>query len=118
MYNIQFLVFSTVGPEATQLISWDGNSCRPEMPLVLRGHFAEGDGEHYVCLQANEDFIQERLFFTDSLQPEDDHHSCLTDDYALVDDAMSVRSAVNVQEYEEETHFQQAHVLDDHVSVQ
>ena len=34
MYNIQFLVFSTVGPEAMQLISWDGNSRRPEMPLV------------------------------------------------------------------------------------
>ena len=56
MYNIQFLVFSTVGPEAMQLISWDGNSCRPEMPLVLLGHFTEGYGEHYVCLQANEDY--------------------------------------------------------------
>jgi len=65
-------VFSNLGPQATQLISWEETVRNFAMPLILLGHFAEGGGEHYVCLQApTENFITKRLFVMDSLPPDD-----------------------------------------------
>ena len=48
LYNVDFTVISSLGPSATTIIS-------PLQSLPLDsfhiGHFAEGDGEHYVKLQ-------------------------------------------------------------------
>ena len=48
LYNVEFIVISSLGPSATAIIS-------PLRSLPLYsfhiGHFAEGDGEHYVKLQ-------------------------------------------------------------------
>ena len=47
IFNIQIVVYSTLGAMATQTIS-PTNGC-PIVTFYL-GHFAEGAGEHYVCL--------------------------------------------------------------------
>ena len=44
VFQIQIIVFSTLGPTATQIIS-PANGGDPLCTLHL-GHFAEGDGEH------------------------------------------------------------------------
>lgn len=49
IFNVQFLVVSKLGVEATTLISKSGCS-REGLPLLILGHFAEGHGEHYVSL--------------------------------------------------------------------
>jgi len=78
------------------------------MALLLLGHFAEGGGEHYVCLQAHEDFIQDRLTQMDSLQLEAaDHciqHFCRTDDDIVIHpigDNSSDHIAVDTEEEEQ-----------------
>ena len=48
VFQIQIVVFLTLGPRATQVISL-ANGGDPLCTLHL-GHFAEGDGEHYVSL--------------------------------------------------------------------
>ena len=48
-FNIEILVVSSLGPHATAVIA-------------QLGHFAEGDGEHYVCVgdfQSDEQSIEE-----------------------------------------------------------
>ena len=47
VFNIQIVVYSTLGTLATQTISPMNGS--PIATFYL-GHFAEGAGEHYVCL--------------------------------------------------------------------
>ena len=47
VFNIQIVIYSTLGTMATQTISPTNSS--PIATFYL-GHFAEGAGEHYVCL--------------------------------------------------------------------
>ena len=52
IYNIQFRFSPPYAPGHTaNLQSWDGNLRNPELPLFLLGHFAEGGGQHYVCIK-------------------------------------------------------------------
>lgn len=44
-----FLIVSTLGLDATCVISKSGDYCE-SLPLLVLGHFAEGQGEHYVSL--------------------------------------------------------------------
>ena len=57
LFNVEFIVISFLGPAATTVIS-------PQNPVPMSsfyiGHFAEGDGEHYVALQ-NDAMWQERM---------------------------------------------------------
>ena len=58
MFNVQFLVVSTLGVDATSIISPSGNFCEG-LPVLAIGHFAEGHGEHYVSLDGPTDpYIQ------------------------------------------------------------
>lgn len=55
LYNVQFIVYSSLGVEATTII----------YPIIgvavatfhLR-HFAEGEGEHYVCFEEHDKVIE------------------------------------------------------------
>ena len=47
LFNVEILVVSSLGPDAATVIS--PISTHPTARLLL-GHFAEGVGEHYVCL--------------------------------------------------------------------
>jgi hypothetical protein len=50
-YNVQFVVLSSLGEEATRLISPNMNSSYDDsLPTAFLGHFAEGQGTHYVGL--------------------------------------------------------------------
>ncbi|KAJ8298715.1 hypothetical protein KUTeg_022775, partial [Tegillarca granosa] len=51
MYNMQIIVYSTLGPQATRVISPTGRY-EPNLPNLYLGHFAEGHGDHYVSLEA------------------------------------------------------------------
>ena len=57
VFQIQIIVFSTLGPTATQVIS-PANGGDPLCTLHL-GHFAEGDGEHYVSLSDLSDGVSQ-----------------------------------------------------------
>ena len=48
MFNIQFVIVSTLGVDATSIISPCGQY--DSLPLLVLGHFAEGHGDHYVSL--------------------------------------------------------------------
>lgn len=50
--NVQFLIVSTLGLDATLVISPSGDYCE-NLPLLVLGHFAEGQGEHYVSLEGS-----------------------------------------------------------------
>ena len=49
MFNIQFLIVSTLSLDATSVISLSDFYCEG-LPLLVLEHFAEGQGEHYVSL--------------------------------------------------------------------
>ena len=49
MFNIQFVIVSTLGVDATSIISPCGQY-DDSLPLLVLGHFAEGHGDHYVSL--------------------------------------------------------------------
>ena len=49
LFNVQVLVISTLGPDATTLIA-PSNIYDENLPLVVLGHIAEGQGDHYVSL--------------------------------------------------------------------
>lgn len=50
-YKVQFIVLSTLGENATRIISPTMNSCHvATLPTLLLGHVAEGHGTHYVGL--------------------------------------------------------------------
>lgn len=49
MFNVQVLIISTLGPDATSLTT-PSNMYDENLPLVILGHIAEGHGEHYVSL--------------------------------------------------------------------
>lgn len=57
LFNVEFIVISSLGPAATTVIS-PQNSV--PMSSFSIGHFAEGDGEHYVAFQ-NDAMWQERM---------------------------------------------------------
>lgn len=48
IFNIEIVVVSSLGPDATAVIA--PTSSTPMAQLQL-GHFAEGHGEHYVCVE-------------------------------------------------------------------
>ena len=50
MYNVQFIVLSSIGPHATQIVSPSGRYSPELQTLLVLSHFAEGDGKHYVSL--------------------------------------------------------------------
>ena len=49
MFNVQFVIESTLGFDATSIISPCGQY-DDSLPLLVLGHFAEGHGDHYVSL--------------------------------------------------------------------
>ena len=57
VFQIQIIVFSTLGPIATQVIS-PANGGNPLCSLHL-GHFAEGDREHYASLSDLSDGVSQ-----------------------------------------------------------
>jgi hypothetical protein len=51
VYKVQFLVVSTLGEKAARLISATVDSCHVDtLPTLILGHFAEGEGTHYIGL--------------------------------------------------------------------
>ena len=52
IFNAQFLIVSTLGLDATNVISPSGCYCEV-LPLLVLGHFAEGHREHYVNLDGS-----------------------------------------------------------------
>ena len=51
VYKVQFVVLPTLAENATRIISPSVNNCHMhEMTTLLLGHYAEGDGTHYVSL--------------------------------------------------------------------
>ena len=59
MFNVQFIVFSSLGPQATRLISPYGTF--DDIPVLFLGHEAEGCGEHYYSLSADYDRQREAM---------------------------------------------------------
>ena len=59
VFQIQIIVFSTLGPTATQIIS-PANGGDPLCTLHL-GYFAEGDGENHVSLSDLSDGQEEHV---------------------------------------------------------
>ena len=49
MYNIEIVVVSTLGPDATAVIS--PSSSLPTARVQL-GHYAENHGEHHICVES------------------------------------------------------------------
>ena len=68
VFNIQIVVYSTLGTLATQTIS-PMNGC--PIATFYVGHFAEGAEEHYVCLA--DEFRDET-----SSDPSDTEYNCLS----------------------------------------
>lgn len=66
LFNVEFIVVSSLGPDATTVIS-PLNSV-PISSFYI-GHFAEGDGEHYVALR-NDTIWQERCMEERAAEPE------------------------------------------------
>ncbi|KAL7396332.1 hypothetical protein ABVT39_004371 [Epinephelus coioides] len=52
IFNVQFLIVSTLGLDATSVISPSGGYFE-NLPVLILGHFAEGQGEHYVSLDGH-----------------------------------------------------------------
>ena len=51
IYKVQFIVLSTLGENATRVISPTMHSCHIDsFPTLLLGHYAEDEGTHYVGL--------------------------------------------------------------------
>jgi len=48
MFNVQFVIFSSLGPAATRLISLSGAS--EDLLVLFLAYEAEGAGEHYYSL--------------------------------------------------------------------
>lgn len=68
VFQIQIIVFSTLGPTATQIIS-PANGGDPLCTLHL-DHFAEGDGEHYISLSDLSNGQEEHVPSQDNSQEE------------------------------------------------
>ena len=68
VFNIQIVIYSTLGTMATQTISPMNSS--PTVTFYL-GHFAEGAGEHYVCLA-------DECRYETILDGPNTEHSCLS----------------------------------------
>ena len=67
LYNIQIIVVSTLN-HGTTLIRPDGSSSVSDrLCSVVLGHFHEGNGDHYVCLDANRDDIQDIVATSDQI---------------------------------------------------
>ena len=49
IFQIQFLVVSTLGVDASSVVSPTGEYCE-DLPTLVVGHIAEGHGDHYVSL--------------------------------------------------------------------
>ena len=50
IFNVQFLIISTLGIDASSIIS-ESNTYSESLPLLVLGHIAEGHGEHYLSLE-------------------------------------------------------------------
>ena len=65
LYNVQFMVLSTLGLESTSLISplfenTHSFEIDEQIPLLFLGHSAEKDGEHYISVVPNDELnVQE-----------------------------------------------------------
>ena len=52
LFNVQFIVFSSLGPTGTRIISPTG-FYDENIPVLFLGHEAEGRGEHYYSVQGD-----------------------------------------------------------------
>ncbi|XP_038044857.1 uncharacterized protein LOC119719458 [Patiria miniata] len=50
IYNVNIVVFSSLGPHASNILSPSGSVDR-DRPIVMLGHMAEDQGEHYLSVQ-------------------------------------------------------------------
>ena len=55
LYNVQFVVISSLGRQGTQFISPSGGAYDKELPVFALGHFSESHGMHYVSLSGSLD---------------------------------------------------------------
>jgi len=60
MFCVNILVFSSLGPHATALLS-PSPDFNPELPTLVLGHIAEGHGEHYVSLSISNEMVRNTL---------------------------------------------------------
>jgi hypothetical protein len=59
LYQVQFVVVSSLGPAATRLVSpYADNQLRTDIPTLLIGHYAKPQEAHYVALKNVENFRQ------------------------------------------------------------
>lgn len=49
MFHVQFLIVSTLGVDATSIVS-PTEGYHEDLPTLVLGHIAEGHGDHYVGL--------------------------------------------------------------------
>ena len=87
VFNIQIVIYSTLSTMATQTISPMNRS--PTATFYL-GHFAEGAGEHYVCLADESGMKQFRM---DPIQNPGTEQSCLSpaqEEQAQLDSASDI----------------------------
>ncbi len=55
LYNVQFVIYSSLGIAGRRIISNNIESkLIPSVPIIYLGHYAETEGEHYVCIKVNE----------------------------------------------------------------
>ena len=93
LFNVEFNVISSLGPAATTVIS-PQNSV-PISSFYI-GHFAEGDGEHYVALQ-NDAMWQERM----------EERAAESDEVPESDNATQEKNSVTSEVAAEESHMQE-----------
>jgi len=78
MFNVQFVIFSSLGPAATRLISPSG--AFEDLPVLFLAYEAEGAGEHYYSLAGDYNaqlracslFVDQGQEFRDSIWSEGD----------------------------------------------
>ena len=74
MYNVQFIVLSSIGPHATQIVLPSGRYS-PELQTLVLGHFAEGDGEHHVNLNGPHHGYMEAMEFEEVCESTGNEHA-------------------------------------------
>ena len=72
MFNL--FVLSIIGPNATQIVSPSGRYS-PELQTLVLGHFAEGDGEHYLSLNGPHHEYMEAMEFEEVCESSGNEHA-------------------------------------------
>lgn len=65
IFNVQFLVVSSLGADASSIIS-PSSTYSNRNPLLVLGHIAEGHGEHYLSLEGSVSSFVENILEAES----------------------------------------------------